>query len=42
LARWLKERDQATIDEAAFVTAALVALRGTGHGAAYFVSSGHG
>jgi len=35
LARWLEERDQATIDEAAFVTAALVALGGAGHDAAY-------
>jgi hypothetical protein len=35
LARWLEERDQATIDEAAFVTAALVALGGAGHEAAY-------
>jgi len=35
LARWLAERDQATIDEAAFVEAALVALGGAGHEAAY-------
>jgi hypothetical protein len=35
LARWLEERDQATIDEAAFVTAALVALGGVGDEAAY-------
>jgi hypothetical protein len=35
LARWLEERDQATIDEAAFVTACLVALGGAGHEAAY-------
>ena len=35
LARWLEERDQATIDEAAFVTACLVALGGADHGAAY-------
>lgn len=35
LARWLDERDQATIDEAAFVTAALVALGGAGHEEAY-------
>jgi hypothetical protein len=35
LARWLEICDQATIDEAAFVTAALVALGGNGHDAAY-------
>jgi hypothetical protein len=35
LARWLEMCDKATIDEAAFVTAALVALGGNGHETAY-------
>lgn len=33
--RMSRGHDQATIDEAAFVTAALVALGGAGHDAAY-------
>jgi hypothetical protein len=32
---WLEERNQATIDEAAFLTAALVALGGAAREAAY-------
>jgi hypothetical protein len=35
LARWLEARDDATIDEAAHVVGALVALGGSGHDAAY-------
>lgn len=35
LFRYLEEHELATIDEAAFVTAALVALGGTGHDDAY-------
>jgi hypothetical protein len=42
LARWLEERNQATIDEAAFVTAALVGLGGAGHDARLRRTSGRG
>jgi len=35
LLRYLEEHDQATIDEAAHVVGALVALGGHGHDAAY-------
>jgi hypothetical protein len=35
LFRYLEEHEMATIDEAAFVTAALVALGGSGHDEAY-------